>query len=182
MEHFCPNRYNYIQSKNLSISQAHVIRDVYGYFCAIDQRRVKESTRHFTPGELLECEIKPPRLLMTGEPGSGKSYITDTLCELASVMKVGIVTSTSYNSIAAVNIDGNTIANMFAAKNSLTQDQVEELLKKLDLEKVCMIIVDEVSTIDTKHIAFLDFRLQQLLSNSHPLVGCQSCWLETSTN
>jgi hypothetical protein len=34
-----------------------------------------------------------------------------------------------------------------------------------------MIIVDEVSTIDTKHIAFLDFRLPQLLSNSHPPFG-----------
>jgi hypothetical protein len=35
--------YNYIQSRNLSISQAHVVRQVYDYFCAIDQRRVKES-------------------------------------------------------------------------------------------------------------------------------------------
>jgi hypothetical protein len=58
-----------------------------------------------------------------------------------------------------------------AAKISLTQDKVEELWSKLDLEKVCMIIVDEVSTIDTKHIAFLDFRLQQLLSSSHPFGG-----------
>jgi hypothetical protein len=58
-----------------------------------------------------------------------------------------------------------------AAKISLTQDKVEELRSKVDLEKVCMIIVDEVSTIDTKHIAFLDFRLQQLISNSHPFGG-----------
>jgi hypothetical protein len=100
--------YSYIQSRNLSTSQAHVVRQVYDYFCAIDQRRVKESTQCFAPGELLECGIKPPRLLLTGEPGSGgKSYITDTLCELASVMKIGIVAATSYNGIAAVNIDGN---------------------------------------------------------------------------
>jgi hypothetical protein len=71
-----------------------------------------------------------------------------------------------------VNIDGNTVAKMFAihnateaAKISLTQDKIEELRRKLDLEKVCMIIVDEKSTIDTKHVAFHDFRLQQLLSN-----------------
>jgi hypothetical protein len=100
--------YSYIQSRNLSTSQAHVVRQVYDYFCAIGQRRVKESTQCFAPGELLECGIKPPRLLLTGEPGSGgKSYITDTLCELASVMKIGIVAATSYNGIAAVNIDGN---------------------------------------------------------------------------
>jgi hypothetical protein len=70
---------------------------------------VKESTQRFAPGELLECGIKPPRLLLTGELGSGKGYIIDTLCELASVMKIGIVATTSYNGIAAVNIDGNTI-------------------------------------------------------------------------
>jgi hypothetical protein len=40
---------------------AHVVSQVYDYFCAIDQRRVKESTQQFTPGELLECGIKPPR-------------------------------------------------------------------------------------------------------------------------
>ena len=42
---------------------------------------------------------------------------------------------------------------------------------RLLVENVCMIIVDEVSTIDTKHIAFLDFRLQQLLSNNNPFGG-----------
>ena len=47
-----------------------------------------------------------------------------------------------------------------STKVLLTNDKEEELRSRLDLENVCMIIVDEVSTIDTKHIAFLDFRLQ----------------------
>jgi hypothetical protein len=58
-------------------------------------------------------------------------------------MKVGIVATTSYNGIAAVNTDGNTKAKMFAihnateaAKMSLTQDKVEELRSKLDLDTV----------------------------------------------
>jgi hypothetical protein len=39
--------YSYIQSRNLSTSQAHVVRQVYEYFCAIDQKRVKETTQRF---------------------------------------------------------------------------------------------------------------------------------------
>lgn len=170
--------WNYIESRDLSVSQAHVVMKVFDYFSAIDQRRVKETIQHFSQQELLERGIKPPKLLMTGEPGSGKSYTIDTICELASVMKVGVVATTSYNGIAAVNIDGNTIAKMFAihstgasGKTSLTNDKVEELRSKMDLDNVCMIIVDEVSTIDTKHIAFLDLRLQQLLSNNSPFGG-----------
>jgi hypothetical protein len=31
------------------------------------------------------------------EPGSGKRYTIDTICELASVMKIGVVVTTSYN-------------------------------------------------------------------------------------
>jgi predicted ATP-dependent serine protease len=109
---------------------------------------VKESTQHFTTGEPLECGINIPRLLIIGEPGSGKSYINDTLCELASVMKVGIVLATaSYNCTTAVNIAIHNATE--AAKISLTQAKVEELWSNLDLEKVCMIIVDEASTIDT---------------------------------
>jgi hypothetical protein len=33
-------------------------------------------------------------------------------------MKIGIVAATSYKGIAAVNIDGNTIAKMFAIHNA----------------------------------------------------------------
>jgi hypothetical protein len=77
--------WNFIKRRDLSVSQAHVVMKVYDYFCAIDQRRVKENTRHFTPTELLERGVNPPNLLMTGEPGSGKSYTIDTICELASV-------------------------------------------------------------------------------------------------
>ena len=91
---------------------------------------MKEHTRHFTPTELLDREIKPPKLLMTGEPGSGKSYTIDTICELASVMKVGVVATTSYNGIAPVNIDGNTIAKMFAIHKATEAQRFCSLMTK----------------------------------------------------
>ena len=33
--------------------------------------------------ELLSAGIQPMKSLLTGDPGSGKSYVIDTICELA---------------------------------------------------------------------------------------------------
>ena len=50
-------------------------------------------------------QIPAPTYLITGEPGAGKSYAIQTIVELASILQLGITASTSYNGIAAVNVD-----------------------------------------------------------------------------
>ena len=57
------------------------------------------------------------QLLLTGDPGSGKSYIIETICELAQIMEVGFVSTTSSNGIAAANVDGTTILSIFSVRN-----------------------------------------------------------------
>ena len=59
----------------------------------------------------------PCRIIAIGNPGSGKSYVIETICELAKIIKLGFVGITSYNGMAAANVDGNTVCSMFSIRN-----------------------------------------------------------------
>ena len=169
---FQTNRKEYIKERNLSTGQQHVVNKVFEYFKKIDQLRTKKGKIDFTFQELNDESIEPLQILITGDPGSGKSYASETICELASIMKLGFVATTSYNGIAAVNVDGNTICSMFqihTTNEPLTS--VEDLRTKLDANNMCFLIVDEISTIDTRIIALLDSRLQQIFNNKLPFGG-----------
>ena len=41
--------------------------------------------------ELESAGVKPRKLLLNGEPGSGKSYVIVTICEISSIMTLGHV-------------------------------------------------------------------------------------------
>ncbi len=134
----------YIDNRKLSNSQTLVVNRVFRYFCELDDKITG------TP----RPDLHPPTILLTCEPGSGKSYTIETFCELATTMNLGYVATTSYNGIAAVNVDGITLHKMFslpakADNDSVALDKLEILRHKLNLNVLCMLIVDEVSTIDT---------------------------------
>ena len=54
------------------------------------------------------------RILVTGKPGCGKSYVISTITELASIMNLRHIATCSYSGIAAVNIDGFTICSLLS--------------------------------------------------------------------
>jgi hypothetical protein len=54
----------------------------------------------------------PPFILLTGNPGSGKSYATDSVIALADLMRVGTTPACSHNVIAAFYIDGVTLCKL----------------------------------------------------------------------
>jgi hypothetical protein len=55
---------------------------------------------------------KPFKILLTGGPGTGKSFVIETICNLVKWLQTGKVTTSSWNGIAAVNIDGSTLCSM----------------------------------------------------------------------
>lgn len=170
---------NFIDQRNLSPSQSRIIETVYQYFNSIDSYRCSTKTNNFTFQELHDYGIESLRLLLNGDPGSGKSYVIDTIVELASVMGLGYVLTTSFNGIAAVNIDGSTLCSTFhlfdsSEKQSTTkfdEDTLNKIRQKINSDNMCFMILDEVSTIDSKIIALINHQLQQVFGNDLPFGG-----------
>ena len=84
----------------MSRSQKRILLRVFKYFQKIAVFKQENNRVSVTLKDLLSNGIKPMQLLLTGDPGSGKSYVIETICELAQIMKVGFVGITSYNGIA----------------------------------------------------------------------------------
>ena len=154
-----------------------------------DQRRVVDRIRQYfdqlgAVDQRNPVRPEPPRLLMTGDPGAGKSYVIETIVEMAERMNAGHVQTTSFNGIAAVNIDGVTLLSLlgigrnvssetdFASANkSLEPDQLRDIRAEVQASKLALFVVDEVSTLDSVTIAMIDARLQAVMGVAEPFGG-----------
>ena len=104
-----------------------------------------------------------PQLLMiiTGQAGSGKSYVIDALRDLLHASCIVC----SYFGIAAFNVKGHTLHSIFqlpirGKRNSdLKGDSLQRL--QLSLHGVKYIIIDEFSVIGQKLFGWLDRRCRQ---------------------
>ncbi len=170
---------SHIKDLGLSPSQQKVVNKFNGYFTRVVQHQKKHGKSVLNFSDLHHANIKPPQHLLTGDPGSGKSYTIDSICKLVTMHGLGHVVTTSFNGIAAVNIDGSTISSMFKIYDSETEtttkpldDQtILQLRTQLQTDRMAMLIVDEVSTIDARIIAVLDLRLRQLMDIDLPFGG-----------
>ena len=168
----------FIQNQKLSQCQYDVALFIHHFFAILRKYRHQNIGEEIYSHLHTTYKIKAPNILITGDPGSGKSYLIDTICELASIMEVGHVATCSYNGIAAVNIDGSTICSLFSifeSKNLQQQEKSEEnigdLKLLLNIEKLCCLVVDEISTIDARIIAIIHKRLQKAVNNNLPFGG-----------
>ncbi len=163
----------YIASRDLSEGQRRLIDRLRKYFDQVGP--VKDR---------LRPAPDPPLLLMTGDPGAGKSYVIETLVELAYIMGVGHVQTTSFNGIAAVNIDGTTLCRLLSidkynpsetdfakARSTISGDQLNAVKNDLNSEKLVLFVVDEVSTLDSVMLAMIDARLQRVMGNNKKFGG-----------
>ena len=174
----------YLDSRALSTGQRRVIDRIREYFDRIG-----------TVGQRLQSQTDAPLLLIAGDPGAGKSYVIETLLELAYLMEVGHAQTTSFKGIAAVNIDGTTLCSLlsipvftstetdFAKSNdSLKGDQLQAVRNDIVADKLVLFIVDEVSTLDSVMIAMIDARLQVVMGNTKPFGGIAMLFVEISIN
>jgi len=169
----------YIEERDLSLSQLVAAKKVFAYFSDVATYKDSSGSANITLEELHAKNIMAPHLILTGHPGSGKSYATETTCELAVRLDLGVVGTTSYNGIATVNVDGSTVCSMFRifdtadGSDALTLDPraIKVIADKINADNLCFLIIDEVSTIDTRIIAMLDMRLQQIRANTLPFGG-----------
>ena len=131
--------------------------------------------------------------LLTGQPGTGKSYVIETILEMAHLFSNHHVATTAPYGVAAVNIYGSTMHSLFNlpfAYNSnrqdtpltpLSKDEIITLANKLHNDKLKLLIVDEIGTADPYKIGVLDHRLRKLYDTNLPFGGinilfCGDLW------
>lgn len=168
-----------MESRDLTESQTVTLDTVVDYFFKL--KKHKDSCSGEPGNPLKTFDVKPPRILVTGKPGCGKSYVISTITEVASIMGLGHIATCSYNGIAAVNVDGSTICSLLSINDRTDtgkhwhlsdSNDIEELRCRLSHEDLCGLVVDEISTVDTRIIALLHHRLQQVMNNySQPFGG-----------
>jgi hypothetical protein len=158
----------YMDQHNLALDQRRVVLIFKEYFSQLGQVDARKSN-----------PPKPPIVIMTGDPGAGKSYATETVAHLVTMMKVGTHVSTSYNGIAAFNIDGQTLCKTLGMPTAvgvncnsvLTRDRLQQIRLALASGTMVLFIVDEVSTLDAPSVGMIDRRLKQILESDEDFGG-----------
>ena len=115
-------------------------------------------------------------LLVTGGPGTRKSYCINVISQLCGNMKINLK-RLCFMGVAAVNIDGSTIQMFFSIgaisdTSSYITPLNEQKLQNLRLalcingkNKSAIIIIDEVSTVKPSLFRAIDCRLRQVTGN-----------------
>ncbi|XP_066589552.1 uncharacterized protein [Prorops nasuta] len=139
-----------------------------------DQKRVFDKVT-----EALTSKNNILRLYVSGEGGTGKSFLIKTIrCWTKQVLGKDTAV-TAPTGIAAFNIDGLTIHRLFqlpvehghTAKYSDLSDQVLKIVRN-ELKNVTLIIIDEVSMISNIIFMYIHLRLTAIFNTE----DCEDGW------
>ena len=138
---------------------------------------VRNYLQHLGPHyKRTSCPPEPIKMLVTGMPGTGKSFVIEHICYLVRWFQSGHVAMMALNGIAAVNIDGATLCSLLSIKKGktlqpLSASKVTELNKTLQMDRLCLLVIDEVSNVDAFMMAAIGIRLRQLRGNDRTSFG-----------
>jgi len=156
---------DYIKAQDLSADKDVVINIAHEHFKAIRS------------GDALEDNYEAPNLLVCGKPGNGKSKIIDSLDGIAEIMKVGEQMKNAFLGSAAINIRGTTLLKswnipVFSEGQRVTfrpwnEDSLQALKRRFghNVNNICAVVIDEVSTVQPYMLAYLNIRMQELFGN-----------------
>ena len=133
--------------------------------------------------EAFAKDYKAPNTLVCGKPGNGKSKIIESLDGIVKIMKVGEQMKHAYMGSAAVGIRGTTLLKSWnipvfekgqKVRYKEWNDDKKHALKRIfgqNIDNICAVIIDEVSTIQPYMLAYLSIRMQELFDNDKPFGG-----------
>ena len=123
----------------------------------------------------------PLLMIITGQAGSGKSYLISAIKQLLSIICI----VTSFFGIAAFNINGQTLHSLLKLpiRGKRSNDLKGQALATLrdNLASIKYIIIDEFSVICQKMLGWIDRRCRQGTGNSTKLFGGLSVLLVGDT-
>ena len=161
----------YIKSQDLSADKDIVVKLARDHFEAIRSHKA------------FAKDYEAPNLLVCGKPGSGKSKLIETLDGMAEIMKVGQQMKCAYMGAAAVNIGGTTLLgpwnipvfNKGEKRSFLGWDlnKLQAFKNRFDrnVDNICAVVIDEISTVQPYMLAYLNLRMQQMFGNDKPFGG-----------
>ena len=161
----------YIEAQDLSADKDIVINIAHDHFKAIRSGRARDK------------DYEAPNVLVCGKPGNGKSKIIESLDGIVEIMKVGEQMKNAYMGSAAVGIRGTTLLRtwnipVFSEGQRVTfrpwnGDALQALKRRFgqNVENICAVVIDEISTVQPYMLAYLNIRMQELFGNDKPFGG-----------
>jgi ATP-dependent DNA helicase PIF1 len=117
-------------------------------------------------------------IFLTGEAGSGKTYLLNQYIQYLKAHKVEVAVTAS-TGIAATHLQGTTIHfwSGIGVRDKLTQKDLEGLRKteriKRHYKKTKVLIIDEISMLHQYQLDMVDMTARYILNCDHPFGGIQ---------
>ncbi|MFA6038052.1 MAG: helix-turn-helix domain-containing protein [Legionellales bacterium] len=117
-------------------------------------------------------------IFLTGEAGSGKTYLLNKYIQYLKEnnVKVAVTASTG---IAATHLQGNTIHSWsgIGVRDSLSEEELEKIITsdrvKRNYRKTRVLVIDEISMLHKHQLEMVDTIARALLNSSQPYGGMQ---------
>lgn len=135
-------------------------------------------TNHMTQDRALDVLKTGANVFLTGEPGSGKTYVLNRYIEWLEHMGIGVAVTAS-TGIAATHIGGMTIHSWsgIGARDGLTQydlDHIatnEKIVKRVKKAKV--LVIDEISMLDGRVLDGIEVIMRTIRQSGDAFGGLQ---------
>ena len=132
--------------------------------------------KYITEPENILDLIKTNNIFLTGQPGSGKSWITKKYIDMIGTKNTGITASTG---IAAKILNGVTIHSWSGIDIIEKEDTFDTILKRVLLKpshvkrwkNTEVLIIDEISLLDSKTFIILDSIGKEIRKSTKPFGG-----------
>lgn len=131
-----------------------------------------------TQEQALEILKTGGNVFLTGEPGSGKTYVINKYIAWLEACKVSVAVTAS-TGIAATHIGGMTIHSWsgIGARDTLTNYDLEHITtqkKVMDkIKKAHVLVIDEISMLDGKILDMVDMICKGVRQSVEPFGGIQ---------
>jgi len=148
----------FLDSKHLSQDKMCAIKPIYKHF-----KNVRAE---------ISYDMPAPILLITGPPGTGKSWLIRLIDQLATLIQIDPPIKTTFMGIAAINIGGSTMCTFLDMPTEMNKipstriiswnpDKLADFKAKYNIDHISAIIIDEVSMVKPWMLAYLDGRLKE---------------------